>query len=399
VKRPSAQTVGTVAVLAALAALAVVTAPAQPPLRDTYASTAYDATGYRAWSALLEREGIATERFVLRPIELDAHLDTLISAQPPAVAADPQARTAADVGALAAWVRGGGRLVYAGRFPNLGDAERRLLKLPIVMPDVGGAGAPSGPLTDRVTRLRGLGADRMLLVEHAGSALLSDRNGDIVVRYPLGRGSVIAVSDPQLFANANIARADNARLAYLVGRPQHGGTVAFDDGVHGSLVDRPWYRALPIPVRVGLGIGAVALLFALVGSALSGVPPMRLDAPREPGSEEFIDALAALYERTGARAAVRAILVRDALAAAARRAGLADETPPDVVVARLADRGADTATLRRLAAARDTPVATDAALLASAQLAYLVRKDLTHGGNGDRRRATLAGWTRARRRR
>jgi hypothetical protein len=187
-------------------------------------------------------------------------------------------------------------------------------------------------------------------------------------------------------------------LAYALARPRPAGLVAFDDGLHGALIDRPWYRALPVPVRVALGFGAVALALGLIGSALRGPPPMPLVLEREPTSEEFVDALAALYERIGARETVRSILARDALDTAARSAGLPASVAPDVLLARFAERPGQ-AGLRRLVRALDTPVGTDADLLASAQLAYRVRKESTHGGYGDRRRAAFAGRARTSRRR
>jgi hypothetical protein len=385
--------------LAALAAVAVLTATANPPPEDVYASTDYGPGGYRAWAALLEREGIATSRFRLRPIELDARLDTLVSAQPPLARTNPSARTASDVAALAAWVRAGGRLVYLGRGVGLDAAERSSLQLPFFVPDVGARGPLVGPLAGGVRSVRGLGVNRFLLVDHAGVAALGDTNGDVVVRYPLGRGEIVAIVDPLPFSNAEIARADNARLAYLVARPRRAdGVVAFDDGVHGALIDRPWYRALPVAVRVALGFGAVAVVLALLGSALPGVPPMRLRAAREPTSVEFVDALAALYARTNAREAVAAILIADARASAARQAGLPAETPAEVLATRLAGTSGGTA-LAELEGLAPAAVATDVDLLARAKLAHLVRKESIHGADRDRRGPAFTGGVRTHRRR
>jgi hypothetical protein len=378
IARPAPQTLAANGVLVLLALVAVLTSRSERPSYDSYASTDYDAWGYRAWAALLEREGIATARFVLRPIELDDRIDTLVSAQPVPQLTDPAARTAADVAALAAWVRRGGRLVYAGRNAALKAAETGALALPFFLPDVGARGRLGGPDAALVSSVAALGTDRMLLVEHAGVPLLFDGNGDIVVRYPLGRGEIVAVSDALPFANANLARADNARLAYLLARPRWpGGLVAFDDGIHGALIDRPWYRALPIPLRVGLALGAVALLLGLIGSSLRTGPALPLEPPREPSSAEFLAALAALHERIGARTQARDTLVTAAIAAAGPGA---DDGP------------------RGLAALLAAPAATDADLLAGARRAHAIRKDIGNDGNGDGRRAAFAGRTRTRRR-
>jgi hypothetical protein len=174
--------------------------------------------------------------------------------------------------------------------------------------------------------------------------------------------------------------------------------VAFDDGLHGALIDRPWYRALPLPVRVALGFGVLALALGLAGSALPGSPPMPSRPPREPTSAEFLDALAALYARTGARSATRDVLAADALAAAARSAGLAENAPPERVARRVAERGGGDA-VGRLVRALDEPIRTDGELLASAKLAHLVRKECTHDPSADGPRAAFAGRARTRRRR
>lgn len=398
--RVDAQTLVAGAVLAVLALVSIVTARTAPAPAAAYDSADFGPDGYRAWAELLAREGTPTGRFRLRPIELDAATDTLVSAQPPAsAAADPEARTAADIAALAAWVRRGGHLVYAGRNARLAAAERRLLELPQAVPDVGARGGFTGTAAPIVRSLDALGRDRMRLAQSAGRVVLADGSGVIAVRYPFGHGSIVAMSDAAPFANANIGRADNARLAYVLGVPgRSGGLVAFDDGLHGALVDRPWYRALPLPVRVSLAIGGLAFVVGLIGSALGTGTPMRLEPPREPSSAEFIDALAALYERTGARAAARAVLAHDAFARAARASGAAADSSPEALAAALSGRvgGAD---LRRLADDLERVPLTDRELLASAQLAYSVRKEWTNDGARDGGGAAFAGGSRTRRRR
>ncbi len=342
-----------------LAAVAVVTARNPAPAGDTYASTDFAGGGYHAWSTLLDRERVAVTRFVLRPIELDGRIDTLISAQPLPAFTDPAVRTAADLASMAAWVRAGGRLVYIGRHAGLAKPERALLELPLLLRDVGTRGKLRGSYATLVGTVERIGADRMLLVEHSGRAELSDRNGDIVVRYPLGRGEVVAVVDTVPFDNANIAAGGNARLAYLIGVPRRsGGVVAFDDGIHGALIDRPWYRALGLPTRVALSIVAVAGLLAFIGGLFGSGPPMRLSPEREPTSVEFLDALASLYERTQARATASALV-----------------------------------------AAGSAAPSTDAQLLTLAQHAYAQRKDSDYDGARDGRRTAFAGRTRTRRRR
>ena len=188
-------------------------------------------------------------------------------------------------------------------------------------------------------------------------------------------------------------------MAYLLGLPRRpGGAVAFDDGLHGALIDRPWYRALPVPVKVSLGILGLTALLAMIGSALGSGPPLPPPPKREPTSAEFVAALGALHERIAAREPAAAILANAAFSAVARAGGQPDGIAPARLLALLTDR-AGVAEVAQLIDGLDAPIANDGALLARARLAHTVRKDWIHGGYRDRRRSAFAGRTGAGRRR
>ncbi len=278
-----------------LAALLEVTPPGGGS--DTFSSTDYRSGGYAAWYTLLQREGIAVERFERRPVELDRTIDTLIAANP-VVPAGNDVRRPPDRAALARWVRAGGRLIALGARDPL---------------------AGSGP-------------------KIAG------------VRTPYGRGEIVVVPDAHPFDNALLARGANARRAYDLARPRRaGGIVAFDEALHGTLVDRRWWDVLSVPQRVALGGLALAVLLALIASTLRLGPAVALRAVREPASDEFVAAVAALYERSGSRRAALGLLA----AGAANASGEA------------VDR------LRALAA---RPRPTDRDLVAGAVLARTIRE-------------------------
>ena len=250
-----------------LAALLDVTPPAAGS--DTFASTDYRSGGYAAWYELLQREGITVERFERRPAELDRSIDTLIAANP-VVPAGNDVRRPPDRAALAQWVRAGGRLIALGS----GD-----------------------PLAGNGPKLAGL-------------------------RTPYGRGEIVSILDPHPFDNALLARADNARRAYVLAKPRRaGGIVAFDEALHGALVDRRWWNVLSVPQRVALGGIALAVLLALIASTLRLGPAVALRAAREPASDEFVAAVAALYERTGSRRAALGLLAAGAANASGAAAG------------------------------------------------------------------------------
>lgn len=288
-----------VLVLAGIALVALLkSAPPEAGL-DTFASTDYRSGGYAAWFTLLEREGVAVERFERRPADLDSAIDTLVAAYPVAPSnANANARRAPDRAELARWVHDGGRLIVLGA---------------------------DDPFAGNGPHLRELST-------------------------PYGRGEIVSIRDPHEFDNASITRGDNARLAFVIARPRTpGGIVAFDEGLHGTIVDRRWWDVIGVPQRVALGGIAVAVLIALVGGAFRLGPPVTLRPAREPASDEFVGAVAALYERTGSR---RAALAR--LAAGAHGAN------------------GDAARDLRLLAERQSP--NDRDLIAGAALARSIRE-------------------------
>jgi hypothetical protein len=317
---------------------------------DTFASSDFRSGGYAAWFALLQREGLATQAFEQRPAELDARIDTLIAATP-TLPAETGSRDAADQAALAHWVASGGRLIALGA----GDAFRSTgSRVSGIRPPTVDARSPGGrlrgPLAASVAQLAGLSAQRFQLARGSSAGvLLADRSGPVVLRVPYGRGAIDFVSDPHLFDNGWIAHADNARLAFALARPRASGAVAFDETLHGVLIERTWWQAIDVPERTALAGIAIAILLALAGGALRLGPPIALREVREPASDEFVAAVAALYQRNKARRAAIALLAAGAQSA---HGAAADE-------------------LRRLAE-RQSPVDRD--LIASAVLARAIRE-------------------------
>jgi hypothetical protein len=375
-------------VLAALAVLALVAVSLlgdrEPkPQASTRASGDFSFGGYRAWYELLGREGVRTEQFRRHHDALnESGVDTLIVAFPDSPV--PHLWDAAERDALRAWVRRGGRLVDIGLTPpvdkNDGKGESVFLD-----EARGDRGALRGPWSTFVSSLADRGGERLVPAKHARvETLLRDRAGALVVRYGYGRGQVVGVSSAALFENRSIGRGDAARLAYLVAQPsRRGGAIAFDESVRGDVVEKPWYRALTAPELLALALAALAGLLWLAYGIVPLGPPVRLRAPREPTSAEFLDAVAALYERARARDHARDALLRDARRSLERM----PRTPENVVLA------------RRVEAARYKPSSGDDDLIAVAQLARAAREDTVRATNPDRRFRASAPRTGARRRR
>lgn len=350
-------------VIAALAVLVLVAVSllgdrTQPPQASTRASGDFSFGGYRAWYELLEREGVRVEQFRRYHDGLgDSGIDTLIVAFPAAPV--PHFWSAGERDALRAWVRRGGRLVDIGLTPPAGkdDAKGESVFLDDTRGDRGPLHGAWSPL---VASLPDRGGYRLVPEKRARvETLLRDKAGALVVRYRYGRGEVVGVSSAALFENRALGLGDAARLAYLVAQPgRRGGVVAFDESVRGDIIEKPWYRALTAPELLALALAALAGLLWLAYGIVPLGPAVRLRAPREPTSEEFLDAVAALYERARARDHARDALLRDARRSLER----APRTQAHAVLQRRAE------------AARYEPSTSDDDLIAVAQLARAARE-------------------------
>jgi len=271
------------AVIAFVAIATIATAAYIQQLRQTASSafdtrSTYDAAsgGYRAWFEFLQREGVRVERFERRPAFLDGSVDVFILANDTIGNATAQSQVEkapdfyndGDWFALAKWVKAGGRLVW------LADG--------IAVPDYLNAPpfAKIGPSNDdavivtpssiavQVRSVSGISKLRVPFSSGGAPPVIADDTGGVVASYPLGKGSVTAVSDESLFENGRIARADNATLALdlaTAALSEHG-SVAFDEWSHGHVAGDSWWSVLPRSFQVGFAAIALALVALGIGT-------------------------------------------------------------------------------------------------------------------------------------
>jgi hypothetical protein len=117
----------------------------------------------------------------------------------------------------------------------------------------------------------------------------------LLARRPVGKGDVWLLSNPELFFNARLGKADN--LALLVALAGSGRPVLFDEYVHG-LLDRP--GLLDLLRRWGFGPALFLLALAAVvwfwrGAVTLGPPNPWRDLRTE--SVDLVHALSQLYQR------------------------------------------------------------------------------------------------------
>ncbi len=343
---------------------------------DSYST--YDAAsgGYRAFYELLAREGIAVDRFELRPAFLGSETDTLVWAEP--LAFDPRqlASTAADVGALERWVRAGGALLYLGYDDRA--AARGILGLPRTRVAAAGRERPriSAPLARAgIARLEIPGARRYALERGSRRALYADGRGVVAVRYSLGRGRVTAMIAQAAFSNGELARGDAARLAVALASPRvPGGRVVFDEAVHGYVVPEHWWQIVPRPFALALACAGGVLLIAFAGAAVRLGPPLPSEPLEERTTGDFIEALAGLLARGKAARFVLARVVASTASLVARARRLGTAVSHGEIAAAIEDEAAkdDFGALVAVAAGGSTD---DAALVRGVALAQRLRKD------------------------
>jgi hypothetical protein len=368
-------------VIAAWVAVATQAESDDAPQPDSFSTYDGASGGYRAFYALLDAEGLRVERFQRRPVFLDRGIDTLVYVEP--LPFDPRRidPTQADVAALDAWVRGGGRLLYVGH--DDGAAAAGILHLPrstaarhragprIVAPELAHAGV--GALDVRSTL-------RWKRPKRGFRVLYDDGRGPLAVAYPYGRGSVTALIDESLFENDGIARADRARFAYELARPRHpGGVVAFDETPHGYLTPEHWWNVVPRAFAIALAVALAAILVAIAGAAVRLGPPLVPVERRDRSSAAFIDALSTLLERGGATRKALLDASNSTSRAIARSFGLRDDVDPAVIAARI-ERPAVREAYRTLVAVAENGFPDRANLVRGVALAQRLRKEFAPHG-------------------
>jgi hypothetical protein len=330
-------------------------------------------------------------------VDLPADAAVLLVIRPPRAVAEEE------LGALVRWVRGGGTLVLVD--DAVGAAVPGIRPGPPALA-FGLQGRPTGtPSSLRpampsryvlgVDTVAPRGSVRFRRREPEGWApLFADTGGDVVAVRRLGRGTVVAVSDPGIWSNAHLATAGHARLLLNIVQAHAGRrTVLVDEYHHGYGTQAGLTRYLQgTAIPWMLAQAALAfLVFALAHGTRFGAPAPPGGASRA-SSLEYVAALGDLHRRARARG-----LAAEALAASLRRRltaslGLRAGADAAALAARAAARlGLRAAQVRSCLSPGAAAAESDERLLAFARSVHALERRLRRNGSSasDKRLSSL----------
>jgi len=281
----------------------------------------------------------------------------------------PGAFTAGEVQQVNSWITSGGVVVYAAEDGDpqldaqfgLGRSSRQV---------AANAQAPA-PVFGGIESVRGAEAARAFSPSASQVPLLRNRGHDVLaVREAVGRGLLVAMTDPLVLCNGYLEKVDNGRLAAdLIAMTPPGGRVWFDEFHHGAAATGPPETAwMTTPWGLGL-VCAVLILF--VGLALRGRgfgPPIPLRPRADRSTAEYAAAIGSLLHRTGARRVTLETLLSASRRAVAERIGLGSGVPSDRLTSTIAQRApAAAAELARAERELDRASVTESEVLAMAR--------------------------------
>lgn len=366
-RRLIALLVGAAAVLFAVALLAHRHASFDT-VRD-HSSLRRNPWGTAAWRALIERSGVPTATWDRPLTELNSAVEMLVMLAPVHDFAPEEME------ALVAWVRAGGRLVFAatarsslgGAFAEGPDAARDILEAlgleayPGPSADARVMPGTEEPMTADVRRVRVPGglrlgerpAGRPRLAGGPPVTLLGAADAAAAVAVPAGQRPVIVLAEAEMLANATLRADDNvvlaANLIFAGGAPAR---VYFDEYHHGvrSAAAAPARTVDVGPLRnAALALIAVLIVFAVGRGWRFGAPVVGAE-DRRPRAADYVRAFAAIYARAGATGPATAMLHERLRHRLARAVGMPATTDDERLVEALARRGKPIEGLRDLLA-------------------------------------------------
>lgn len=196
-----------------------------------------------------------------------------------------------EVATVAKFLLSGGRLVTGGRGSTWVMGVARPLRYSELN--------ETTPLAGEVDRPELFGGAKELSVPspiyfaaYAGDSLAWVGDQAIATEVAVGAGRIRMVSDPSLFSNSSLAKADNAAFALaMLGNP--GDTVVFAEAGHGYRINTGTAKGLPWRLRWFLAFSLFATILGMIVQGRRNGPPERPHRVLPPPRSDYIYAVAA----------------------------------------------------------------------------------------------------------
>jgi hypothetical protein len=238
--------------------------------------------------------------------------------------------SAAEVQQLTSWMQSGGVVVYGAED---GDPQLDIqFGLRRSATSVSAKAHAAAPILGGVQTVAGADGARAFRTTAAQVPLLRNDAGDVLsLRQDVGRGQLVALTDPLILCNGNLGKPDNGRFAAdLMAMTPAGGRVWFDEFHHGAAASAsPETAWMTTPWGIAL-LAMVVIVF--VGIALRGRafgPRIPLRAREDRSTAEYAVAVGSLLHRSGARRVTLEALLSATRRAVAQRVGLGGDVPGD----------------------------------------------------------------------
>ncbi|MBN2822499.1 MAG: DUF4350 domain-containing protein [Coriobacteriia bacterium] len=220
---------------------------------------------------------------------------------------------------LRSWVESGGRLVLVGWQAR----EALLVSVREVAPSasVDETLAPVFPVAEvaGVGRIA-VGRSRLEADDPAWVTVVGGEREQVLLTRTLGKGQVLWLSDVTPLSNAGIERADNAGFAVAL-VTTGGGPVYFDEYHHGFAYGGGVWERLGAGGQAALLIAFVAVALLVLALARRIGPPILESETPVVRTAAYIDSLAELYRKAGARGEALQVLEEGLARAVVRRYG------------------------------------------------------------------------------
>jgi hypothetical protein len=156
--------------------------------------------------------------------------------------------------------------------------------------------------------------------------ILVDEKGVIMAEVRRGRGRIIVSSAPEVFSNDLLKKADNSLLAVNCVSTFYGGKPVYIDEYHHGFRDRESiFQSAGEPAKYLLFQILCLVFFVFHAAGKQFQTPLPFMSEEKRHAKDFVNAMAALYQRAEARAGALSILYKNCRKNMARSLGLSLE--------------------------------------------------------------------------